>query len=149
MEDLTPTRSISEPAPATPHICLAGAVSDNWSLIAPLKRGCQVTVIERLDMLWPNSILATATVLVLDCGENADSGMQALRALRTMYPELFVVLVNGGLSQHEIAIAFREGATDYFSCHSNAALVVERVQYLCRQAGRRSRRVIAGRAESC
>lgn len=31
------------------------------------------------------------------------------------FPQLVVVLVNGGLTQEQIASAFKEGAKDYFS----------------------------------
>ena len=117
------------------HVCLAGAgVTNNWSLIEPLKRNNQVTVVERLRMVYANSILATANVLVLDCGEEPEWGLGAVRGLRRVYPDVDIVLVNGGLSPAEIAEAFREGVRDYFSHQSNAELVVERVQNLCRQA---------------
>ena len=119
------------------HVCLAGAgVSNNWSLIEPLKRGNQVTVIENLGLLYSNSILATASVLVLDCGDHPDAGIGAVRGLKTIYPDLRVVLVNGGMAPNEIAEAFREGATDYFSHHSNPDLVLERIEHLCRQVKR-------------
>ncbi len=119
------------------HVCLAGAgVSNNWSLIEPLKRENQVTVIESLGLLYSNSILATASVLVLDCGDHPDAGIGAVRGLKMIYPDLRVVLVNGGMAPNEIAEAFREGATDYFSHHSNPDLVLERIEYLCRQAKR-------------
>ena len=119
------------------HVCLAGAgVTNNWSLIEPLKRNNQVTIVERLRMLYANSILTTASVLVLDCGEEPEWGLSAVKGLRRVYPDVNIVLVNGGLSPAEIAEAFRAGVRDYFSHQSNAALVVERVQNLCRQARR-------------
>lgn len=117
------------------HVCLAGAgVTNNWSLIEPLKRHHQVTVIERPRMLFTNSILATASVVVLDCGEEPRLGLNAVKVLRRVYPDVHVVLVNGALTPAEIAEAFREGVRDYFAHQSNADLVVERVQSLCRQA---------------
>lgn len=127
----------SEVAQQACHVCLAGSgVSNNWSLIEPLKRRNQVTMIESLPMLYANSILATASVLVLDCEDETGAGLSALKLIKKLYPDLLVVLVNGTLSQAEIAEAFREGARDYFSHHSNAGLVVERVEHLCRQARR-------------
>jgi len=119
------------------HVCLAGpAVTNNWSLIEPLKRDYQVTVIERPRMLFANSILATASVLVLDCGNEPLWGLRAVKGLRRVYPDVHIVLVNGGLTPTQIADAFREGVRDYFSYQSNADLVVERVQSLCRHAER-------------
>jgi DNA-binding NarL/FixJ family response regulator len=119
------------------HICLAGrTVSNNWSLIEPLKKQAQVTVVEPIDLLLRNAVLSTVSVLVLDCTDGGAVGIEALRALKRTYPRLCVVLVNGGLTQNEIAAAFREGARDYFSHHYNTQLLVERVQYLCRQVRR-------------
>lgn len=121
------------------HVCLAGAgVTSNWALIEPLKRDHQVTVIERPRMLFANSILATASVLVLDCGEEPRWGLNAVNGLRRVYPDVHIVLVNGALSAAEIAEAFRQGVRDYFSYQSDADLIVERVQGLCRQAQRAS-----------
>lgn len=119
------------------HVCLAGAgVTNNWSLIEPLKRHHQVTVVERPRMLFANSILATASVVVLDCGEEPRLGLNAVKVLRRVYPDVDVVLVNGALTPAEIGEAFREGVRDYFSHQSNADLIVERVQSLCRHAQR-------------
>ena len=119
------------------HICLAGlAVTNDWSLIEPLKRSHQVTVVERPRMLHANSILATAQVLVLDCGEDPALGIGAVRGLRYVYPEVDIVLVNGEWSPAQIAQAFREGVRDYFARQASAELVVERVQNLCRRARR-------------
>ncbi len=119
------------------HVCLAGSsVSNNWALIESLKRHYQVTVIETFDLLLRNSILSTVDVLLLDCEEGSEVGIETLRALRRRHRELCVVLVNGGLTQNEIASAFREGVRDYFSHHFNVPLLVERVRYLCSQTRR-------------
>ena len=113
------------------NVCLAGSsVSNNWTLIESLKRHYQVTVIESFDLLLCNSILSSVDVLVLDCEEGGEIGIETLRILRSRYQELCIVLVNGGLSQNEIAAAFREGARDYFPHHFNVPLLVERVHYL-------------------
>jgi DNA-binding NtrC family response regulator len=119
------------------HVCLAGSsVSNNWTLIESLKRRYQVTVIETLDLLLRNSILSTVDVLLLDCEEGGAVGIETLQALRRRHQGLCVVLVNGGLTQNEIAAAFREGVRDYFSNHFNVPLLVERVHYLCSQSRR-------------
>ena len=125
----------------TCHICLVGrSVSNNWSLIESLKRGNQVTIIEPLGLLYHSAvILSTVSVLILDCGEGSRMGIEALRVVRGIYPDLCVVLVNGGLTQNEIAEAFEVGVRDYFSYQDNVLLLVERVQHLCRQRQRESR----------
>ena len=148
---MSTSRTTPGPVPATSidgdrsvpasHVCLAGpAVSSDWDLIGPLKKIHQVTVLERLGMLHANSILATASVLILDCADQEKGSMEAIRALRCSYPRLQIVLVNGGLTPAEIAKAFQDGAHDYFSRQSDPGLVAERVQHLCRQARRRAGR---------
>jgi DNA-binding NtrC family response regulator len=119
------------------HVCLAGSsVTNNRVLIESLKRDHQVTVIESLDLLLRNSILSTVDVLLLDGEEGGQVGIETLRALLHSRRGLCVVLVNGGLTQNEIAAAFREGVRDYFSHHFNVPLLVERVGYLCSQSRR-------------
>ena len=56
--------------------------------------------------------------------------------MKGIYPDLCVVLVNGGLTQNEIAEAFEAGVRDYFSYQDNVLLLVERVQHLCRERQR-------------
>lgn len=124
------------------HVCLAGStVSNNWALIEALKRHYQVTVIETFDLLLRNSLLSTVDVLLLDCEEGGgEIGIETLRTLNNRHNGLCVVLVNGGLTQNQIASAFREGVRDYFSHHFNVPLLVERVHYLCSQNRRQQRR---------
>ena len=127
------------------HICLAGGgVTNNWSLIEPLKRNHQLTVIERPRMLFANSILTTVSVLVLDCSDGPSWGLNAVKGLRRVYPDVNIVLANGALTPTEIAEAFRSGVSDYFSYQSDAELVAERVEHLCRQARRVEREVKSG-----
>lgn len=117
------------------HICLAGqAVSNDWALIQQLKRRHQVTVVERLRLLSRNSILAKADVLVMDSRENKRFSLKVLAFLKKHFPFLCVVLVNGGLTQKQIAAAFRAGVKDYFSDPYNLKLLRERLLFLARHA---------------
>ena len=72
-------------------------------------------------------------VVALDCGGQPRSGANLIRSFRATYPELRFVLVNGGMSQTEIANAFREGADDYFSEECGTALLIERIEHICRR----------------
>ncbi len=126
------------------HVCLAGAgLTSNWSLIEPLKVKHQVTVVERPRMLFANSVLATVSVLVLDCGQERDWTLRAVSGLRRVYPDVHIVLANGALTQKEIAAAFRDGVRDYFSRQSHPGLIAERVESLCRQARRLDAALVA------
>ena len=113
------------------HICLAGArVSNDWSLIQTLKSQHLVTLIERIHLLSRSSIPAVADIVVLDCSGNHEQGMQLVPWLKSNFPKLVVVLVNGGLSQEQIASAFRDGVKDYFADPYDVKLLAERVHTL-------------------
>ena len=113
------------------HICLAGAVvSNDWPLIQRLKAKHQVTVVERVRLLSRNSILAKVDVLVLDCSESCGLGLRLLPFLKKFFPKLRIVLVDGGLTQQQIAAAFSQGAQDYFSEPYDLALLAERAEAL-------------------
>lgn len=112
------------------HICLAGhTVSNDWGLIKQLKSRHQVTVVERVRLLSRNSILTGADVLVLDCSESQGLGPKILPFLKKYFPALCVVLVDGGLTQKQIATAFQKGAKDYFSEPYDVKLLVERIDF--------------------
>lgn len=116
------------------HICLAGpSITNNWPLIGMLKRRHQVTIVEPVELLADNGLLGTVDVVALDCGGQPRSGANLIRSFRATYPELRFVLVNGGMSQTEIANAFREGADDYFSEECGTALLIERIEHICRR----------------
>jgi hypothetical protein len=76
--------TLEEQRPAAAfHVCLAGSsVSNNWALIESLKRHYQVTVIETFDLLLRNSVLSTVDVLLLDCEEGGEVGIETLRTLK-------------------------------------------------------------------
>jgi len=134
----------NQPLDATGHhICLAGpSIANNWPLIELLKRRHQVTIVEPVELLADNGLLATVDVVALDCGGQPRSAANLIRSFRAIYPELRFVLVNGGLSQTEIANAFREGAEDYFSPECGAELPVERIEHICRRL-RKSRSTVS------
>ena len=125
------------------HICLAGpSIANNWPLIELLKRRHQVTIVEPVELLADNGLLATVDIVALDCSGQPRSGANLIRSFRATYPELRFVLVNGGLSQTEIANAFREGAEDYFSSECGTDLLVERIEHICRRL-RKSRTTVS------
>ena len=69
----------------------------------------------------------------LDCSESAELVSQVLPRLKEEFPDLCIVLVDGGLSQKQIAAAFKEGIKDYFADPYDADLLVERMDSLCAQ----------------
>ncbi len=92
-----------------------------------------MTLVEDPGDLAQSTVLSTVSVLALDCGTAPESGFLILSLVSRLYPELKVVLVNGRLSQSEIAEAYRRGACDYLSEQVESELTVERIESLCRQ----------------
>jgi DNA-binding NtrC family response regulator len=113
------------------HICLAGTrVSNDLSLIQTLKSKHLVTLVESIHLLSLSPILPGTDLVVLDCSGNHERGLQLVPWLKSHFPKLVVVLVNGGLMQEQIASAFKEGAKDYFSDPYDVKLLAERVNAL-------------------
>jgi len=118
--------------PECGHVCLAGtAVSDDARLLRALRGRYAVTVATSVDFLARTELLATTTVLVLDGTGLGGAVLERLREVKDRYPELRVVLVDGGLKQLQVAEAFRLGARDYFAEPYDADLLIERIGALC------------------
>jgi DNA-binding NtrC family response regulator len=117
------------------QVCLAGRkVSSDWGLIQSLRSRCLVILVERVELLVQPSFLNRTHLLVLDCSGSAEVVPQVLPRLKEELPNLSVVLVDGGLSQKQIAGAFKEGVKDYFADPYDVALLLERMDSLCTQA---------------
>lgn len=128
----TETRVATQPQPG--HLCVAGQISDDWTVVQRLKRRHQVTLVENPSDLVQSTVLSTVSVLALDCGTAPESGLMTLSLVSRLYPQLLVVLVNGRLSQGEIVEAYRRGACDYLSQQVEPDLTIERIESLCSRA---------------
>lgn len=93
-----------------------------------------MTLVENPSDLVQSTVLSTVSVLALDCGTASESGLMTLSLVSRLYPQLLVVLVNGRLSQGEIAEAYRRGACDYLSQQVEPELTIERIESLCSRA---------------
>jgi len=106
-------------------------VTDDWELIRRLRRRYLVTLMERVELLAQQDDLENTHLLVLDCSRSAKLALDCLVRLKEAYPDLCVLLVDGGLSQTQIAAAFRDGVKDYFASPYDVKLLVERLNSLC------------------
>ena len=120
--------------PRIAHICLAGEIANDWDLVRRLQQRSQVTLVQRPEDLAVTAVLSTASVLAMDCGDAPETGLITLALVARLYPKVRVLLVNGRLSQGEIAEAFRRGACDYLSSQVDPDLTAERIEALCRRA---------------
>jgi DNA-binding NtrC family response regulator len=115
-----------------PHVCLAGCkVSRDWFLIRRLELQHAVTLIEDIEKLNGNSVLKIARVLVLDCTDCSDSARNVMPLLRTQFPDLCVVVVEGTYAQKEVVSLFQHGIRDYFPAPYDLELLTQRVASLC------------------
>jgi DNA-binding response OmpR family regulator len=108
-------------------------VTNDWDLIQQLKAWHNVTLIKREQLSFDESFLKSVSVLILDCNNTHDLELEIfpyLRKWKKDFPGLCVVLVNGGLTQEEIALAFKVGVRDYFPEPYDVNLLIERIQYL-------------------
>ena len=119
------------------HVCLAGqAVSKDWDLIQTLRSRYAVTLLEQVDRLRQCEFLKNTHLIVLDCSRNAQTALRVLPRLTEELPELCVVLVDGGISQQQVASAFEDGVKDYFAEPYDIDLLAERIDAFEREVGR-------------
>jgi len=106
-------------------------VTRDWLLIRKLELQHAVTLIEEVDKLMGNTLLQTASVLVLDCTDCSELARNLLPVLRERFPDLCLVAVEGTYSQKQVAGLFQEGLRDYFPAPYDPELLAERVASLC------------------
>lgn len=115
------------------HVCLAGpGISGHQALVDELRIHHEVTLLPdqmRLEHSW---VLHGIDVLVLDAGGIRAMLPPLLRTLRLLRADLPIVLVDGGLSEHEKADAFNLGVLDYFAPPYHVGLLAERLEVLAR-----------------
>jgi DNA-binding response OmpR family regulator len=115
------------------HVCLAGpGVATNQALRAALRTRHAVILIEEQARLHHSTVLDRMDLLVLDAGGIRAMLPWLLRSLRRRRPDLKIVLVDGGLTEHDKADAFTLGVLDYFPSSYQADLLAERLEVLGR-----------------
>lgn len=119
------------------HVCLTGKkVTLDWQLINGLNVRHCVTLTKLEHLLSDSSVLRTVDILVLDSNnfETLRSDLITfLKKVKAAFPGLCTVVINGGLSQQEIAGAFGEGISDYFSDPYEMKLILERLEFLIKK----------------
>jgi DNA-binding NtrC family response regulator len=105
-------------------------LSNDRALADLLKSRHPVTLVDRLDHLFGSPLLQTMDVLVLECAAHVESALGFVRTLKDRLPQLVVVLINGGISQMQLATAFHQGIRDYFPANYDPSLLAERIENL-------------------
>lgn len=117
------------------HVCLAGReVSNDWKLIRRLRADYVVSVLRDAEEIHQRPLLQSVDLLVLDCSGNASISETMPGELRRCFPHLCLLLVDGGLSQQQIARAFQQGVKDYFAFPYDKGLLVGRIAALCERS---------------
>jgi DNA-binding NarL/FixJ family response regulator len=112
-------------------IGLAGpSVSHDLNLTRCLQARHCVTLLGRLDLMIDSPVMATLDVLVMECAQQAERTIEFVRMLKRHVPKLIVVLINGGISQFQLATAFHLGIEDYFPANYDPVLLAERIENL-------------------
>ena len=114
------------------HVCLVGPlVTDDWDLIRKLRSQHLVTLIESIEFLSEIDRLSQVRLMVMDCSQDGDAALEGLPELKQEFSDLCILLVDGELSQKQIAKAFQDGVKDYFAAPYEVDLLAERIDYLC------------------
>lgn len=121
------------------HACLAGpTLSEDYALIRRLLPAHQVTVVRSALHAMHNALLETVDVLVLECKERPAEVLSLVPELHRRLPALPVMLIDGGITQEQIAAAYCDGARDYFAAPYEVDVLAERIHWI--SVGRRSPR---------
>jgi len=117
------------------HVCLAGtAITRDWPFIRRLKARCCVSLVRQLTHLPHTRILDSADAIVVDCCGASDTWLDVLCEIRARVPGAPVILIDGGMTQEEIACGLGSGAIDYFAEPYAADLLLQRVEVLAQQS---------------
>jgi len=101
-------------------------------------------MMQSVDQLENCKLLNTTHLLVLDCSQNSLTALRLVPQLFIAHPGLSVVLVDGGITQKQIAAAFHAGVRDYFAEPYDLTLLAERIDALCTRIGNSNARVNGG-----
>jgi CheY-like chemotaxis protein len=113
------------------HVGIVGPrLSRDIELLTRLSSTHLVTITPLHDARASPAVMDIIDVLVLEANASADAVTGIVTALRQRYPRITLVLVNGGLTQLEIAELFRLGVVDYFAAPWDDALLAERIDVL-------------------
>lgn len=116
------------------HVGIVGPrLARDTELLARLSGTHLVTISHSRDAfagLAGLAAMALFDVLVLEANAGRDDLTHLVAHLRQQDPQLTLVLVDGGLTQLEIAELFRLGVADYFATPWNDALLAERIDVL-------------------
>lgn len=114
------------------HICVAGpAGTASHALLGELTSRYQVSVVAP-QQLADAIVLQKIDLLVLDATGIRATLPWLLRTLRRRHPHLQIVLIDGGLTEHDKADAFTLGVVDYFPAACAVGLLAERLEVLGR-----------------
>ena len=113
------------------HVGIVGPrLARDTELLGRLSGTHLVTISHSRDAFAGFAAIAMVDVLVLEAHADRDDLTQLVARLRQQYPQLTLVLVDGGLTQLEIAELFRLGVADYFATPWHNALLAERIDVL-------------------
>ena len=119
------------------HSCLAGPrVSRDLSLVALLLDRHVLTLVADPRQLLTEA-MARMSVLALEHG-GTDQTLELITRLRSLHAELDIILINGGVTQDQVALAFKGGVRDYFPTPYDRRLLAERMDGLARAQRRRT-----------
>lgn len=113
------------------HICLLGSkICNDLLLIRTLSANNILTLQKRKYLVSSKWDIAAMDAFLISCkhGENLSRELYpVIRQIKTLSPDVSILLINGGLNQTEIATAFKEGVRDYFSEPYDVHLLCERI----------------------
>jgi len=92
------------------------------------------TVLTNLDNSNIESIIESTRVdiILLEISKENCSEIEIIKNIKSQYPDIEIILINGGRDRALMAKAFKNGVKDAFRMPYKIALIVERVNALLR-----------------
>ncbi len=102
----------------------------NKKLLKVLKKIAVVLTVQCAENIHEILNNKSIDLLVFESGKNWKHDLKLLQDFRKNYPDLIIIIINGGDSPDNVIRSFKIGVDDYFKKPLDAILLIERIEAL-------------------
>jgi len=113
------------------NILLCGVkLAHDKTLLKTLTSKADVTLLLDTGKLEKTVKDRNITLVIVELSGSWQKDLSVIRSLKVKFPDIIIVIVNGGGSQETVIQSFRSGGVDFFKKPYNKKLLAERVEAL-------------------
>ena len=117
-----------------PNILLCGTkLAQDKTLAKMLTPKADVSLLRDISQLETTVRESNIALVVVELSKSWKNDLAAVHSLKTSFPHVLVVIVNGGGSKETVIQSFRSGGVDFFKKPYNKKLLAERVDALTKK----------------